>query len=171
MSSRINKVMYSSMKQDYETPQPLFNKLNEEFHFTLDAAANADNLKVDNYIDEAVDALRVSWFDCSRFQSLTAKPVVWLNPPYNNIAKFMEKAYQESEYRGCTVVCLIPARTDTKWWHKFVMKADEIRFIPGRLKFSGNENSAPFPSCIVIFRPEGEKKFMYNVPVITPHKI
>ena len=77
----------------------------------------------------------------------------WMNPPYGReIGKWMKKAYEESQ-QGCTVVCLVPSRTDTAWWHDYAMKADEIRYIRGRLKFQGAENSAPFPSAVVIFRP------------------
>jgi site-specific DNA-methyltransferase (adenine-specific) len=80
-----------------------------------------------------------------------------MNPPYGiEIARWVEKAY-ESARAGATVVCLLPARTDTRWWHLYVMQADEIRFVKGRLRFVGAKASAPFPSSVVVFRP-GRKR-------------
>lgn len=131
---------FSRQSDEWETPNWLFDMLDREFHFGLDAAASYNNAKVTPFIDQ--NSLNDDWH--------TDSPV-WLNPPYSKIGPFMKKAYEESQ-KGATVVCLIPSRTDTRYWHDYVMKADEIRFIKGRLKFGNSKNSAPFPSCIVVFR-------------------
>jgi len=133
--------LMSSERQDWETPQDLFDALNEEFKFTLDAAASKENAKVTNYYDERLDGLSLPW-----------PGNVWLNPPYGRAIKYwIEKAYEESRTNARTVVVLMPARTDTAYFHDYVMKAWEIRFIRGRLKFVGAPASAPFPSMIVVF--------------------
>ena len=133
--------MLTSKTDLWSTPQDFFDKLDAEFHFDMDVCATADNAKVKNFISPEEDGLKVKWVG-----------TCWMNPPYGRaIGKWMRKAYQECQERGCTVVCLIPARTDTAWWHDYAMKG-EIRFIRGRLKFGGAKNSAPFPSAVVIFR-------------------
>ena len=137
----MKKGLFTSNSDDWETPQDLFDELNEEFHFKLDVCADSNNKKCDNFFDKYQNGLKKHWFTYE---------TVWMNPPYGrDIGKWIKKAYEES-LRGCRVVCLLPARTDTKWWHDYCMKG-EIRFIKGRLKFSGSKNSAPFPSAIVIF--------------------
>lgn len=134
------KALFSKASDEWETPQWLFDKLNVEFHFEMDLAANEDNTKCGDFLSKDHDALgNVAWFGTS-----------FLNPPYSKIAAFMKKAYEES-LKGAVVVCLIPCRTDTRYWHDYVMRAQEIRFVKGRLKFNGGNYSAPFPSCIVIF--------------------
>jgi len=137
---------FSSKRDDWETPQALFDKLNAEFHFTLDAAASLHNAKCPAWYSEEHDALNRFWIDDAKS--------VWLNPPYSRYLqdKFIRKAYEESK-KGCTVVCLIPARTDKKVWHEVIFPHAEIRFLPGRIKFVGAKHSAPFPSAIIIFRP------------------
>lgn len=131
----------SSRSDEWETPQAFFDELNQEFHFTLDVCATAENRKCLCYIPPELDSLSRSWHGRC-----------WLNPPYGRqIAKWVQKAYEESQ-KGRTVVCLLPARTDTRWFHEYCTKG-EIRFIKGRLKFGGCTNSAPFPSMVVIFRP------------------
>lgn len=133
-------VHFSSQSNEWETPQDLFDKLNAEFHFTLDPCANAVNAKCKNFFQIADNGLEKDW----------SSETVFMNPPYGReIGKWVEKAFTESQ-KGATVVCLIPARTDTKYWHEFVMKG-EIRFIKGRLKFNGSKSNAPFPSAVVIF--------------------
>jgi phage N-6-adenine-methyltransferase len=135
----INNGMFTSNTDLWETPQDFFNKINDEFHFTLDVCANDDNTKCDHFLSKELNGLEREWFG-----------VCWMNPPYGRgIGKWVQKAY-ESSLNGATVVCLLPARTDTKWWHEYCMKG-EIRFVKGRLKFGGSKNSAPFPSAIVIF--------------------
>lgn len=135
----INQGMMSSNTDMWATPQDFFNKLNAEFNFQCDVCAVDDNAKCDKYYSPEEDGLQQEW-----------KGVCWMNPPYGRaIGKWVKKAY-ESSLKGATVVCLLPARTDTKWWHEYCMKG-EIRLVKGRLKFGDGKNSAPFPSAVVIF--------------------
>jgi phage N-6-adenine-methyltransferase len=137
---RTNKydVLFSSEKHDWETPPEIFNALNEEFRFTCDVCALPHNAKCSKFYTPQENGLVQKW-----------EGVCWMNPPYGReIQHWVKKAYEAN----ATVVCLLPARTDTVWWHDYVMKADEIRFIRGRIKFVGAKNSAPFPSAIVVFR-------------------
>lgn len=139
--------MFSSNDLTWETPQWLFDKLDEEFHFTLDVCALPETAKCKNYFTPEIDGLKQEW-----------SGVCWMNPPYGReVGVWIEKAYKES-FKGVTVVCLIPSRTDTKYWHNYCMKSNEIRFIKGRLKFGDSKNSAPFPSAIVIFNGEQNSK-------------
>ena len=132
--------MFSSKDMTWETPQWLFDKLNEEFHFTLDVCALPETAKCENYFTPKIDGLKQEW-----------SGICWMNPPYGReVGIWLKKAYEES-LKGATVVCLIPSRTDTKYWHDYCMKANEIRFIKGRLKFGNSTNSAPFPSAIIVF--------------------
>jgi site-specific DNA-methyltransferase (adenine-specific) len=147
----MNDVHYSSKSDEWETPQDLFDKLNDEFHFTLDAAATSKNSKCGpRYMDMLGDALTMDWKYHSQGGS------IFLNPPYGRkIGKFVQKAYEES-LKGVTVVCLIPARTDTRWFHDYCVKG-EIRFLKGRLKFKNRDGDplptpAPFPSMVVVFK-------------------
>lgn len=136
-------IHFSNIGNEWSTPQDMFDELDKEFHFTLDPCATHDNTKCNKYwtIDE--NGLEKNW----------AGETVFMNPPYGReITKWMKKAYSESR-NGAVVVCLIPSRTDTKWWHNYAMKG-EIRFIKGRLKFGGAKYNAPFPSAVVIFRNE-----------------
>ena len=137
----INRSLFSSKKMDWETPQAFFDELNLEFSFTLDACATPENAKCKSFFTIYDDALKQDWFGN-----------VWMNPPYGrSIGKWIRKAYLEVQVGNADlVVCLIPARTDTAYWHDYCMKG-EIRFIRGRLCFS-NAGRAPFPSAIVIFR-------------------
>ena len=144
----INPALFSSQKDDWETPQELFDELNREFRFTLDVCATPQNRKVSNFYTKEDDALKQDWHG-----------VCWMNPPYGReIGKWVEKAAYEA-WHGATVVCLLPARTDTRWWHDYIgdnenhcpREGVEIRLLKGRLKFGGSKNSAPFPSAIVIF--------------------
>ncbi len=139
-----NKIVYFSSKTDeWETPQDLFDRLNAIHHFELDVCATAVNAKCWPYFTKEEDALSLSWVDY--------RNVFWMNPPYGReISKWMKKAYEESQ-KGCKVVCLVPARTDTAWWHDWAMKG-EIEFLRGRLKLGGHKNSVPFPSAIVVFK-------------------
>ncbi|HHY72259.1 MAG TPA: adenine methyltransferase [Bacillus bacterium] len=135
----MNNGLFTSNTDLWATPQDFFDKMNDEFHFELDVCANSENHKCDQYFTEETDGLKQEW-----------KGVCWMNPPYGReIGKWVKKAY-ESSLKGATVVCLLPARTDTKWWHEYCMKG-EIRLVKGRLKFGYSKNSAPFPSAIVIF--------------------
>ena len=136
---------FESARQDWETPHSLFNVINREFQFTLDAAASAKNTKVKHYINKKQNGLLRSW----------GQNVVWLNPPYGQgtapISAWVRKAYHES-LSGATTVLLIPARTNTNWFHDFCLKRGEVRFIRGRPKFGGAKQGLPQPLCFVIFR-------------------
>ena len=140
----ISSGLMSSLSDDWGTPQKVFDDLNSEFGFTVDVCASEFNHKVANYFDVERDGLAQTWTG-----------VVWMNPPYGRTIKaWMKKAF-EAWQDGATVVCLVPARTDTAWWHDYAAKATEIRFIRGRLKFvrpNQKSDSAPFPSAIVIFK-------------------
>ena len=131
---------FSRESDEWRTPQKLFDQLNKEFNFHLDAAASPINGKCSHNMTE--NSLDLPWH---KYET------VWLNPPYSRISDFIAKAYRESLI-DATVVCLIPSRTDTKYWHDYVMKAYEIRFIKGRLRFNDLKGSAPFPSAVVVFR-------------------
>lgn len=138
----INAGMLSSNTDLWATPQNLFDSLNSEFHFDVDVCATSENAKCPAYYSKENDGLNKKWIENC-----------WMNPPYGKeIKKWMQRAY-ESSLRGAVVVCLVPARTDTSWWHEYAIKG-EIRFIRGRLKFGNSKNSAPFPSAIVVFRRE-----------------
>lgn len=125
-------VHFSSLKMDYKTPETIYNELYQEFKFDFDPCP----------INPTFDGLNVEWGQRN-----------FVNPPYGNeIGKWIKKGYEEAQ-KGKTVVFLIPNRTDTRWWHNYVMRAQEIRFIKGRLNFDGR-GPAPFPSCVVIFRQD-----------------
>ena len=154
--SRLTSGLFTSRTEEWETPLYVFNVLNVEFDFQVDVCATSENAKCKIFFNKDIDGLKQEWspFRC------------WMNPPYGkNISKWMNKAYSESQ-RGALVVCLIPARTDTKWWHEWVMKAAEVRFISGRISFGDKKQSAPFPSCVVIFYPELENPHKMSVPLI-----
>lgn len=142
--ARMNAGLFSSDRMDWATPQAFFDIVDGEFDFTLDAAADAQNAKCKRYYDEHADGLSLPWAG-----------TVWCNPPYGRaIAKWVEKGYREAQ-SGATVVMLIPARTDTRYWHDYVMKAAEIRLLRGRLVFGTGDAraNAPFPSALIVFRP------------------
>jgi site-specific DNA-methyltransferase (adenine-specific) len=140
-----------SNKTDYETPDWLFKPLDDEFHFDIDCAANKENAKCDLYLTKRDNALDLRWWKIGGYFCDNFKMTCWLNPPYSrDIGKWMKKAYQES-LKGCIVVCLISVSTSTKWWHEWVLKAYEIRFIKGRIKFIGGKGTPSFDSCIVVF--------------------
>ena len=133
-------VHFSSATDLHATPQEFFNKLNDEFNFTVDVCATPENAKCEIFYTKEDDGLSQNW-----------SGNVWMNPPYGReIGLWMAKA-SEAAKAGATVVCLVPARTDTAWWHEHVIK-HEVRFIKGRLKFGGAKNSAPFPSAVVVMR-------------------
>lgn len=133
-------VHYSSATDDWATPQGLFDQLDEEFNFTLDVCASAENAKCEDYFDRETDGLSQEWTG-----------VCWMNPPYGDvIGAWVAKAHKSTEENGAMVVCLVPARTDTAWWWDHA-RYGEVRFLRGRLKFGDSENSAPFPSAVVIF--------------------
>lgn len=175
MNTKTMNVMFSSKETVWETPQNLFDKLNEEYKFTLDVCALPKNAKCDKYYTPEIDGLVQDW----------EGNICWMNPPYNKPEKpckpkckkkkcqergyhiteylpgqidWIKKAYEESLKPNTMVVCLIPARTDTDLWHDYVMKADDIRLIKGRVKFGNSNAPAPFPSAIVIFNGNSTSK-------------
>lgn len=134
--------LFSSDKADWETPDWFFAALHDEFHFDVDVCASMENRKVDKFFSAHQDAFRLQW-----------KGTCWMNPPYSTgIDKWLAKAKHSAESLGSTVVCLVPARTDTNWWFSYA-RFGEVRFLKGRLKFKGAPTSAPFPSALVIYRP------------------
>ena len=136
------KLMFSSEDETWATPQEFFNLLNDEFHFTLDPCCSAETAKCSKFYTEKEDGLIQDW------QGET----VFCNPPYGKkIKDWVKKCYFESKKPLTTVVMLIPARTDTSYFHDFIYNKSEIRFIRGRLKFGDSKNGAPFPSMVVIF--------------------
>ena len=140
----INSGLLSSESSIWETPQDFFNILDKEFGFSIDVCALPENANCARYYTPADDGLSMAW-----------EGICWMNPPYGRqIGRWVEKAYHEAKYRRATVVCLLPARTDTQWFQDFCLKSKDIRFIRGRLKFGGAKNSAPFPSVVVVFSHE-----------------
>lgn len=137
-------VAYSSKRMDWETPTALFDQLDAEFHFTLDAAASHDNHKCSRYFTAEDDGLAQSW----------AGETVFCNPPYGReLTRWVEKAWREAQAPATTIVLLIPARTDTKWFHSYIHRRAEIRFLKGRIRFEVGGvacDSAPFPSMVVV---------------------
>ena len=128
-------VHFTSQRQNWKTPKKFYEELNKEFSFDFDPCYADGNVTWEN------NGLAIEWGQRN-----------FVNPPYAECSEWCKKAYLEAQ-KGKTIVMLIPSRTDTKYWHDYCMKADEIRFIKGRLKFDEHKNSAPFPSALVIFRP------------------
>lgn len=128
----LSKIHFKSERQNWRTPDGFYKALDSEFNFTFDPCPPSPYF----------DGLRVDWGS-----------VNFCNPPYSDISVWIKKGFEEFQ-KGKTVVFLIPSRTDTKWWHEYCMKATQIRFIKGRLKFDDQKNNAPFPSCLVIFKPK-----------------
>lgn len=140
---RLNlKAMFSSDSDMWETPKDLFEDLNKEFNFNLDVCATKENAKCNKYYSPEDDGLSKPW-----------DGNVWCNPPYGrDVWRWVRAGSLAAQERRATVVMLLPARTDTKWFHEYVYQKHEVRFIKGRLKFGESKNSAPFPSMIVVFR-------------------
>ena len=136
------EVMFSSKTDLWETPQELFDKYDAIYHFETDVCALPENAKCKRFFTPEMDGLKQEW-----------RGVCWCNPPYGRqIGKWVEKAVKSS----ATVVMLLPARTDTKWFHDWCLPYGKIEFLRGRLKFGGCDNSAPFPSMIVVFEADKE---------------
>lgn len=134
------KVMFSSATDKWSTPQWFFDKLNQEFNFTLDPCADESNHKCEKYFTKEQNGLIQDW----------SGERVFCNPPYGReIGEWVKRCATSAAE---IVVMLIPARTDTRWFHEFIYNKAEIRFLRGRLKFGNSKNSAPFPSMVVIFR-------------------
>ncbi|MCC7230613.1 MAG: hypothetical protein IT203_09495 [Fimbriimonadaceae bacterium] len=134
-------VHFRSDSFEWSTPQDLFDELHREFAFDLDVCATVENAKCERFYSRRDDGLKQPWFG-----------TCWCNPPYGrDIGRWVEKSLQASR-DGAVVVCLLPSRTDTRWWHECVSQAEDVRFLRGRLRFGGHENSAPFPSVVAVFR-------------------
>lgn len=136
------EVMFSSKSDEWSTPPRFFEEINEEFHFDLDPCSTDENHKCESYYTMADNGLEKDW----------SGNRVFCNPPYSNIATWVEKCYREGCKDNTLVVMLIPARTDTRYFHDYILHRAEVRFVRGRLKFGDGKNSAPFPSMLVIFR-------------------
>jgi phage N-6-adenine-methyltransferase len=139
----ITKGMMSSNTDLWETPQALFDKYNEQYNFNLDVCALPVNAKCEKYFTPEIDGLKQEW-----------EGVCWMNPPYGReIGKWVKKAYNEAQ-KGNTIVALLPARTDTKWFHDWIYMMYGVKYelLKGRLKFGNSKNSAPFPSMVVVFK-------------------
>lgn len=137
------KACLSSKRDDWSTPQDFFDELDKEFHFDLDPCADENNHKCETYFTKEQNGLKHSWGGYT----------VFCNPPYGKeISKWVQYAYEQSRLPNTTVVMLIAARTDTRYFHEYIYGKAEVRFIKGRLKFGGSTTSAPFPSMVVIFR-------------------
>ena len=141
-SKESGAVGFSSAVQTWSTPQDFYDRLNKEFNFTLDPCASDQDAKCAKYYTVEDDGLKQNW------QGET----VFMNPPYGrDIKTWIKKAFTEAKKPNTVVVCLVPSRTDTRYWHDYCMRATEVRLIKGRLKFGDSKNAAPFPSAVVIF--------------------
>lgn len=138
--TRITSGLFTSTTDKWATPPALFKKLDDEFHFTLDVCADATNAKVAKYFTEEQDGLAQDW----------TKDISWMNPPYGDAIPLWVRKAVETARGGGVVVGLLPNRSDTRWWGD-VMKATELRFIKGRVKFGGSKSGAPFPSVIAVW--------------------
>lgn len=138
-----NELFFSSKTCEWSTPQDFFDKLNDEFNFSLDPCATEKNRKCEKYYTEEQDGLKQDWGE-----------TVFCNPPYGRtVGEWVKKCHNEVVCGSCKeAVLLLPARTDTRWFHDYIYNKSEIRFVKGRLKFGGQNQAAPFPSMIVIFR-------------------
>lgn len=139
-----NDLMFSSESAEWATPQVFFDKLNKVFNFHVDVCANAQNAKCDKFYTKEDNGLSKDWLG-----------TCWMNPPYGRgiTGLWVQKAHLSAKLNNATIVALLPARTDTQWWHNYCKDAD-VFFVKGRLKFGVSKNAAPFPSAVVIFRPK-----------------
>lgn len=144
----LNDSLYSSEKMDWPTPDYLYRALDAEFNFTLDPCASKHNAKCESYFTESDNGLEQKWSGRA-----------FMNPPYGrSISQWVAKARSEVEGGNAElVVCLVPVRSDSKWFHENCMRADEIRLMDQRIEFAGATNKAPFPTCLVIFKKDGGK--------------
>ena len=137
--------MFSSNSDEWSTPQGFYDQIDKEFHFNLDPCATEENHKCENFFTAADDGLSRSW-EGQR---------VFCNPPYSNIVEWVKKSYEEGHKAHTMVALLIPARTDTRYFHDYILNRAEIRFLKGRLKFGEAKHPAPFPSMLVIYKGPG----------------
>ena len=147
MKKEVKQSWFKSKSHEYETPDSIFEPLNYEFQFTLDVAANSLNTKCVRFFSVDCDGLSQGW----------GNNICWMNPPFGRqMKKWVEKAYK-SYLNGATVVCLLPVRSNTVWWHQYCMRSTEIRLIKGEVKFKGNENGLWLPLCIIVFNPHNKR--------------
>lgn len=158
-------LMFSKASDEWSTPQAFFDLLDDEFGFAIDVAATRHNTKCAGYFGPdglEDDALLADWGRALKaVEDGTWRSIFWMNPPYSRCREFIALASIKARLRGYTTVCLVPSRTDTRWWHDHVWDREsngyrpgvEVRFVKGRLKFGGAKAGAPFPSVVVIFRP------------------
>lgn len=144
---------FDSIRQDWNTPKDLFKKIDEEFHFEWDLASSSDNALCSNFYTKEEDGLKQNWTGAC-----------WLNPPYGDrsskMVDWIKKAYLDTQNNSdLTVVMLIPARTNTKWFHEYCMKSYEIKFICGRPKFGDSKHGLPQPLVLVVFKKSETTKF------------
>ena len=150
----ISQALYSSRTDEWPTPQAFFEQLDREFRFTLDPCASVRNAKCRFYFTKAKDGLKQDW----------GRHRVFCNPPYGSQMRDWACKCFEASRCGASVVLLAHARTDTRWFHDWVYgKANELRFVRGRLKFGDGRQSAPFPSLVAIFRPTSKAQIMTQV--------
>lgn len=153
----MNKALFTSNTNEWSTPQWLFNELDSEFHFTLDPCCTHENAKCRKHYTIMEDGLSKSWGGES----------VFCNPPYGRtIHKWVEKAWRESTKPNTIVVLLIPARTDTRYFHDYILYRSEIRFLRDRIDFNEIGGRAPFPSMVVVFRSGGGRKETDEIPLL-----
>lgn len=143
----LNNAMFTSNTDLWSTPQEFFDSINAVYHFDTDVCALPENAKCKHFFTPAQDGLQQEW--CG---------TCWMNPPYGReIGKWVAKAYKSARDNKATIVCLLPARTDTKWFHDYCIPYGKITFVKGRLKFGGAKSGAPFPSVVVVFSGKEEK--------------
>lgn len=149
-------IHFRSTRDDWETPQDLFDALHAEFGFTVDVCASDKTAKCAQYYTKADNGLGKDWSD----------EIVWMNPPFGHVTKYWMDKARLSSLRGATVVCLVPARVSVLWWHRNVLLASEVRCLRPRLQFVGAAQKAPFDAVLVIFRPgDTQAKLMgYELP-------
>lgn len=164
MDTQTQNLMFSSKSDEWETPHDFYEKLNKKYKFTLDPCATHENHKCEKYYTAESDGLTQSW----------AHETVFVNPPYGDVGAWVQKACQEYTKKGATVIMLIPSRTDTKYWHDYIMKySSTIYFVKGRLKFKNKViadftgktdlSPAPFPSAVIEFGdPRPSMRFFTN---------
>ena len=142
----INSGLFTSNTDLWATPQELFDKLDAQYHFETDVCALPENAKCERFFTPEMDGLKQEWTG-----------VCWMNPPYGRqIGAWVRKAYESARDNLAMVVCLLPARTDTAWYHDYVLPHAHVTFVRGRIKFGGAKHGAPFPSVIAVFFPGGE---------------
>jgi phage N-6-adenine-methyltransferase len=142
-----NAALFTSDRQDWETPPDLFKRYDDKYRFTLDVCATPENAKCREFISPEVNGLLWDWTEYR----------CWMNPPYGReIGQWVRKAYIEST-KGAFVVALLPARTDTAWWHNWVIGPNpqhpyaQVEYLRGRIKFVGAKSTAPFPNAIAVY--------------------